>query len=169
VTGRAGRQHYCSVPRKYIVRISTGTQVTKPLTQPVFLLGDSRRMKAWYSKPIVRLDTTASYLVRLITHYFAFQLMIWSKLLEIVKSAGRENPRRFSDHAIHHRVRWSRVFRLVRKIAKSDYYRRHVCLSVSLSVCLLSAWNNSAPTGRIFMKFDIGFFFENVPSTFKFE
>jgi len=29
-----------------------------------------------------------------------------------------------------------------------------VCLSVCLPV-RLSAWNNSAPTGRIFMKFDI--------------
>ena len=28
-----------------------------------------------------------------------------------------------------------RVFRRVRKIAKSDYYLRHVCLSVCLSVC----------------------------------
>jgi hypothetical protein len=33
-----------------------------------------------------------------------------------------------------------------RKIAKRDYDFRRVCLS---------AWNNSAPTGRIFMKFDI--------------
>jgi hypothetical protein len=37
-------------------------------------------------------------------------------------------------------------FRRVRKIAKSDYYLRHV---------RLSAWNNSAPTGRILMKHDI--------------
>jgi hypothetical protein len=74
VTGRArylSRQHHCSVPRKYTVRISIGTQVTKPLKHPVFQLGDSRRMKAWYSKAIVRLATTASYLVRLITQYFA--------------------------------------------------------------------------------------------------
>ena len=31
---------------------------------------------------------------------------------------------------------------------------RHVCLSVRLSV-RPSAWNNSAPTERIFIKFDI--------------
>jgi hypothetical protein len=31
------------------------------------------------------------------------------------------------------------------KTAKSDYWFHHVCLS---------AWNSSAPTGRIFMKFD---------------
>jgi hypothetical protein len=34
-------------------------------------------------------------------------------------------------------------------------------ISVRPSVCP-SAWNNSAPTGRIFMKFDIRGFFENL-------
>ena len=43
------------------------------------------------------------------------------------------------------------TFRSIRKIAKSDY---HIPLSVRPST-----WNNSAPTGRIFMKFDIGEFF----------
>jgi hypothetical protein len=38
------------------------------------------------------------------------------------------------------------VFRRVHKIAKSGYYIRHV---------RLSAWNNSAPNGRILMKRDI--------------
>ena len=32
----------------------------------------------------------------------------------------------------------------------------------------LSAWNNSAPTGRIFVKFDICGFFENMSRKFKF-
>jgi len=36
-----------------------------------------------------------------------------------------------------------------------------------LSVCL-SAWNNSAPIGRIFVKFDISGFFENLLRKFKF-
>jgi uncharacterized protein YceK len=40
--------------------------------------------------------------------------------------------------------------RRLRKIAKNEYYPRHVCLSVRLS-----AWNNSARTGQIFMKFGI--------------
>jgi hypothetical protein len=31
----------------------------------------------------------------------------------------------------------------------------------------LSAWNNSAPTGQIFMKFDIWVFFENMSRKFK--
>jgi len=35
------------------------------------------------------------------------------------------------------------------------------CLSICQSVCL-SAWNNSAPTGQIFMKFDIRIFFEHL-------
>jgi len=47
------------------------------------------------------------------------------------------------------------LFRRVRKIAKSDNQLRHVCLSVCLS-----ARNNSDPTGRIFMKFDIWVIFE---------
>ena len=37
------------------------------------------------------------------------------------------------------------------------------CLSVRLS-----AWNNSVPTERIFMKFDIGLLFENLSRKFKF-
>jgi hypothetical protein len=40
------------------------------------------------------------------------------------------------------------VFRRFRKIARSHYKLRH------MSVCL-SAWNYSAPTGRIIMKFYI--------------
>jgi hypothetical protein len=42
------------------------------------------------------------------------------------------------------------LFRRFRKFAKGGYYLRPVCLPVCLSV-RLSAWNNSAPTGRIFM------------------
>jgi len=38
------------------------------------------------------------------------------------------------------------VLRRIRKIAKSNYLRPPV---------RLSAWKNSPPTGRIFMKFDI--------------
>jgi len=38
------------------------------------------------------------------------------------------------------------TFWRVRKIAKSDYYLRHVCLS---------AWNNMASNVRIFTKFGI--------------
>ena len=60
-----------------------------------------------------------------------------------------------------------------RKIATSYYLFRHVCLSVRLSVrlsvCLsvrLSAWNNSASTGRILMKFDVWVFFENLLRNF---
>jgi hypothetical protein len=49
------------------------------------------------------------------------------------------------------------VLRRFPKIAKSDYYLRHVCLSVCLSAC-----NNSAPTGRILMKSDILVFIENL-------
>jgi hypothetical protein len=62
------------------------------------------------------------------------------------------------------KVRTFPVFRSVRKIAKSDYQLRHVCPSV-----LPSAWNDTAPTGRIFMKFDIlSVFFDNLSRKFKF-
>jgi len=45
------------------------------------------------------------------------------------------------------------------------------CISFVMPVRLsvrLSTWNNSAPNGRIFMKFDIGGFFENLSRNFKF-
>jgi len=50
-------------------------------------------------------------------------------------------------------------FRRFRIIVKNDCYLRHVCLS---------ACNNSPPTRRIFVKFDIWVFFENLPRKFKF-
>jgi hypothetical protein len=31
-----------------------------------------------------------------------------------------------------------------------------------------SSWNNSAPAGRVFLKFDIWIFFENLSRNFKF-
>ena len=46
-----------------------------------------------------------------------------------------------------HSVAWC-AFRSLRKIAKSDYWLGHVRLSVRPS-----ARNNSAPTGRISMRF----------------
>jgi len=49
------------------------------------------------------------------------------------------------------------------KISKRDYYLRHVCPSAPQT-----AWNNSAPTGRIFMKFYIWKCFENLPRKIKF-
>ena len=45
------------------------------------------------------------------------------------------------------------------------------CLSVCLSVCPsvhLSAWNNLAPTRRIFVKFNTWVFFKNLPRKFMF-
>jgi len=53
-------------------------------------------------------------------------------------------------------------FGRVRKIAKS-YYLASPCLSACPS-----AWNNWVPTGRIFMKFDVWGFFENLPIKFTF-
>jgi hypothetical protein len=59
----------------------------------------------------------------------------------------------------------------VRKIAKSDSYLRDICLSVRPSVrppARPPAWNNAAPTPRIFMKFCIWELFENLSRELKF-
>ena len=45
------------------------------------------------------------------------------------------------------------VFVHIRKIAKTEGYLRHICLSVRLP-----AWNRWAPNGQVFIKFDIGEF-----------
>ena len=69
----------------------------------------------------------------------------------------------------YHKFNLLPFFRHNGTIAKSDQLH-HVCLSVCLSVCLyvclslclsvcLSILNKSAPTGWIFIKFDIGVFF----------
>lgn len=50
----------------------------------------------------------------------------------------------------------------VSKITKSDYYLRHICLSVSPF-----AWNSSAVALQTFMKFDISGFFENLLTNLK--
>jgi hypothetical protein len=49
------------------------------------------------------------------------------------------------------------------KIANSDYQLRNICPSLRQS-----GGNNSAPTGRILMKFHIRVFFENLSRKFKF-
>ena len=51
--------------------------------------------------------------------------------------------------------------------ASSQNYEKRVLASPCLSVRPPSQ-NNSAPTGRIFKKFDIRIFFENLPRKFKF-
>jgi hypothetical protein len=55
------------------------------------------------------------------------------------------------------------IFRRIRKILKSHSYFRHVYPSVSLS-----AWDNSASTGRIFMKLHSSLLFEHLSRQFKF-
>ena len=51
-------------------------------------------------------------------------------------------------------------FKHVPKISKSDYWLRRVCLSVRKH-------RELASTGRIFVKFDIRMFFENLSRKFK--
>ena len=56
------------------------------------------------------------------------------------------------------------VYRRVRKIAKSDY-----CFVVSGCLSIRPfAWDKSAPTGWIFMKFDICLFLQTLSIKFKF-
>ena len=53
------------------------------------------------------------------------------------------------------------------KISNSEYLLWYVCLFICLSLCL-SAWNSSAPTGLIFIKYDIGEFLKKLSGKFKF-
>jgi len=57
-------------------------------------------------------------------------------------------------------ARLAAFVRSVRKISKSDYWLRHVFISV---------WNSAAPTGRGFMKFESWVFFENLSRKLKFD
>jgi len=54
-------------------------------------------------------------------------------------------------------------FKRVRRIAKSNYWLRHACLSVRPPT-----WNSSAPTGRMLVKFEVLLFLENLSRKFKF-
>jgi hypothetical protein len=96
-----------------------------------------------------------------------------ARLWRYATSCVRIQRSRILDISVYTALVGKQNFRRVRKIAKSDYYLHHVSQSVSQSVCLSvypsvclcicrSAWNNSAPTGRIVMKFDIWVFFENL-------
>ena len=58
------------------------------------------------------------------------------------------------------------IFRCLRKTVISGSQRRHVILSMRLCLCPF-AWN-SAPTGRILMKFDMWVSFGNLLGKFKF-
>ena len=51
--------------------------------------------------------------------------------------------------------------------ALSQNYEKLLLVSSCLSVCP-SAWNNSPPTGRIFLKCDVWLFLENLSIKFKF-
>ena len=69
-----------------------------------------------------------------------------------------KKPQAWEAHFI--RACTQRIFRRVRKIAKSDCKLRYI---------RPSAWNNSTPTGRIFMKFYIlGYFSKAFPENSSF-
>ena len=58
------------------------------------------------------------------------------------------------------------VFSERSKNCENQLFASYVYLTIRLSVRY--PWNNSAPTGRIFMKFDIWVFFENIWRKFEF-
>jgi hypothetical protein len=67
--------------------------------------------------------------------------------------------------------KWCNVFRFKIKFLSEFAKFRKSNISFIMSVCLpvcSSAWNNSATTGRIFMKFDIWALLENMSIVFKF-
>jgi hypothetical protein len=76
--------------------------------------------------------------------------------LSLARATAHAQHCKFQFHSVHRRK--SAFFWRVRKTAKSDYWLRRVCPY---------AWNNTAPTERIFMKFDIWVFLKNPPRAFK--
>jgi hypothetical protein len=75
-----------------------------------------------------------------------------------VSVKGNEQLQRRTNVGVWRRRRWcAPVSRSFCKIAKCEYQLCHVCPS---------AWNSSAPTGQIFVKFDIWVFFKNLFSKF---
>ena len=103
-----------------------------------------------------------------------FQLFRWYLLSQVQSTWVRFwhiLPHRWNKHVTPQSMQIKKIiFKSVRKIAKTEYYLRHVCSSVGPSVCFSfypSAWNNSASTGRIFMKLDIWVLFENLSRKFK--
>jgi hypothetical protein len=63
----------------------------------------------------------------------------------------------------HDRILWDELYCILSPVAKL----RNATITFVMSVCL-SAWNNSAPTGRIAIKFGIWGLLENLSRKFKF-
>ena len=102
---------------------------------------------------------------------YKVKFLYFNKWLETGTRNWRDNTKLCSHkqssygyHVMRIRITepWN-TFRRVRKIAKSDYYLRCICPPVCLS-----ALNNSAPTRRIFTKFDMWGFFEPLSIKLKF-
>jgi hypothetical protein len=92
---------------------------------------------------VLYLLTLQTPVVTICTTSLTFTVLRSAHTVYLCVSCGSENKQRLFSYTTFH---W--FSRRVRKIAKSDV------ASLCLSVCP-SAWNNSIPTGRIFMEFDI--------------
>jgi len=96
-------------------------------------------------RPLVQLILTASFANRLRSH-------IRARIIVIVDRAWLGDERTNQTG-----------FRCFSRTAKSHYELRHICPYVRPS-----AWNSSAPTGRIFMKIDMSGFFETLSRKLKY-
>jgi len=101
--------------------------------------------------------------------YLNFYVCVWDtarrNILNRVVASRTTLQQVFEDSAELYRdkeAKYLPLFRRFHKLAKRDYYLTNICPSVHLS-----AWNNSAHTGRVFMKFDIIVVFENRLRKFK--
>jgi len=90
-------------------------------------------------------------------HCFTYSFTTWETFLY-----GRE----FSWVILHFSLQQNVVYRAHSQICDKRLFASS-CLSVRKYV-RPSAWNNSAPTGRIFIKFDIWVFLENLSRKFNF-
>jgi len=105
--------------------------------------------------------------LHLLVVIFAF---LWSRYQSQSKTADLVHVI-YKIRKLSGKISWTKMsvflIRRSREIAKSDYGLHHVCLSLCLSIHPF-AWTNSAPTGQIFTRFDIGVYLEYLSRKFKF-
>jgi len=87
---------------------------------------------------------------------------------QIQSTAHGQAPPRYGPHRLVYCLPnvHSDTLYICESLGASPKGEKRLLASVT-SVCP-SPWNNSAPTGRIFIKFDICVFFENLSTHFKF-
>jgi hypothetical protein len=136
----------------------------------------------WFLGVCVWIQTPGNYPNRKNTNFeidsFTFKIVVYQGIISFLLTDVPERDVRgiITLRAASNKcVTSCLVSKPVREIVKSYYWLRRVCPFVHPSVRLSihpsvrpSACNSSAHTGRIFMKFDIWGFFENLLAIFKF-